>query len=317
MKKNLNFKLVVWLLIGTFMVNLSGSIWAMEPLKNISAQTKAKLLARYNKDSKLKQLVDSYRKTKELRRKKVAGTATKKELKELDKRIKRIRIAAAAIGVTLAVIATVAQIVRVAYIIGSDDTESEVDQNLLFAIKNNDTKKAKTLISQIPTESPTWRKYASQALEASLNAENLEIAQLILEKQVVYTNTETFKKHMAKGIIIARKQGNQIMEGLFRSNLEDFLRKEFETPPVEPRITIKVDEAIKEIIPTLKGKPGTEFTWHEILGVSENPSCDNMKNKYLNFARTIHPDKNPAEGATEAFQAVVAAYEEGQKKCQP
>lgn len=60
------------------------------------------------KEKTLDRLVKRYRDTQELRRKKAEGTATPVELKTLQRRMKKIKIAAAVIGITLATIAAIA-----------------------------------------------------------------------------------------------------------------------------------------------------------------------------------------------------------------
>ncbi len=68
----------------------------------------AKTKAAKVKEKTLDRLLKLYRDTQELRRKKAEGTATPVELKTLQRRMKRIKIAAAAIGITLAIIAAIA-----------------------------------------------------------------------------------------------------------------------------------------------------------------------------------------------------------------
>jgi DnaJ homolog subfamily B member 12 len=43
--------------------------------------------------------------------------------------------------------------------------------------------------------------------------------------------------------------------------------------------------------------------WYDILGVEETCSNDDVKTAYHATALAVHPDKNPHQGAKEAFQS--------------
>jgi len=106
MKKDLNFKLVAYLLVTAFIISAPGSMYSMDTIKSKVQWAKTK--AAKVKEKTLDRLLKLYRDTQELRRKKAEGTATPVELKTLQRRMKRIKIAAAAIGITLAIIAAIA-----------------------------------------------------------------------------------------------------------------------------------------------------------------------------------------------------------------
>lgn len=106
MKKNINFKLIAWFLVTTFVVSSPGSVYSMDTIKSKVQWVKTK--AAKAKEKTLDRLVELYRNTQELRRKKAEGTATSTELKRLERRMRNIQRAAAAIGITLAIIAAIA-----------------------------------------------------------------------------------------------------------------------------------------------------------------------------------------------------------------
>ena len=106
MKKNLNFKLVAYLLVTTFIISAPGSVYSMDTPKSKAQWVKTK--ASRVKEKTLDRLVKRYRATQELRRKKAAGTATPAELKVLQRRMRNIQRVAVVIGITLASIAAIA-----------------------------------------------------------------------------------------------------------------------------------------------------------------------------------------------------------------
>jgi DnaJ-class molecular chaperone len=54
---------------------------------------------------------------------------------------------------------------------------------------------------------------------------------------------------------------------------------------------------------------GKEKDYYKILNVPEDVSDDNLKKAFRKLALEIHPDKNRADGATEAFKLLNTAYE--------
>ncbi len=106
MKKNLKLKFVMQFLVITFIVNMPGSVYSMDTIRSKAQWVKTK--AAKAKEKTLDRLVKQYRATQEFRRKKAAGTATPAELAKLKRQMKTIKIAAAAIGITLAAIAAIA-----------------------------------------------------------------------------------------------------------------------------------------------------------------------------------------------------------------
>ena len=50
-------------------------------------------------------------------------------------------------------------------------------------------------------------------------------------------------------------------------------------------------------------------TYYRVLGVTEDASFKTMKAAYRHLAILLHPDKNPAPSATEAFQRLVHAWD--------
>ncbi len=106
MKKDLDFKLVVWLLVTAFIISAPGSVYSMDTIRSKAQWVKTK--ASRVKEKTLDRLVKRYRDTQELRRKKAEGTETPVELKTLQRRMKSIKIAAVVIGITLATIAAIA-----------------------------------------------------------------------------------------------------------------------------------------------------------------------------------------------------------------
>ncbi len=106
MKKDLDFKLVVWLLVTVFIISAPVSVYSMDTIKSKAQWVKTK--AARMKEKTLDRLVKQYRDTQELRRKKAEGIATPAELKVLQRRMRNIQRVAVAIGVTLATIAAIA-----------------------------------------------------------------------------------------------------------------------------------------------------------------------------------------------------------------
>ena len=49
--------------------------------------------------------------------------------------------------------------------------------------------------------------------------------------------------------------------------------------------------------------------YYKILDVPEDVSDESLKRAFHKFALKIHPDKNRADGATEAFKILNTAYE--------
>ena len=48
---------------------------------------------------------------------------------------------------------------------------------------------------------------------------------------------------------------------------------------------------------------------YRVLGLERYASCDDVKRAYRRLALLLHPDKNRAEGAEEAFKALNAAFD--------
>ncbi len=103
MKKNFNFKIVLWFLATAFTVSTPGSTLAMDTVRSTAQWAKTKAV--HAKEKTIDRLIEQYKATQELRRKKAAGIATPAELKTLNRRMRKIKIAAAAIGITIATIA--------------------------------------------------------------------------------------------------------------------------------------------------------------------------------------------------------------------
>ncbi len=106
MKKSLDFKLVAWFLITTFIISAPGSAHSMDTIRSKAQWAKTK--ASQMKKKTLDRLIKQYKATRELRHKKTEGTATPAELKELRQRMDTITKVATAIGITLAMIAAIA-----------------------------------------------------------------------------------------------------------------------------------------------------------------------------------------------------------------
>lgn len=104
MEKNLNLKLVAWFLAATFIMRQE-AVYPMDTIKSKTQWIKTKTSR--VKEKTLDRLVKWYRDTQELRRKKVEGTATVAELKELKRRMKNTT-GAVAIGITIVTIAAIA-----------------------------------------------------------------------------------------------------------------------------------------------------------------------------------------------------------------
>ena len=69
--------------------------WVTSKISNVKEQT-------------LDRLVEQYRATRELRRKKAEGIATPAELRKLEKKMRKIKIIAASVGVGLTIVAAIA-----------------------------------------------------------------------------------------------------------------------------------------------------------------------------------------------------------------
>ncbi len=98
----LNIKLVALLLVATLVVN-TPVLHSMDMIKSKTQWVTSKISN--VKEKTLDRLVKQYRATRELRRKKAEGIATPDELRKLEQRMKKIRMAAASIGVAIIVIA--------------------------------------------------------------------------------------------------------------------------------------------------------------------------------------------------------------------
>ena len=80
----------------------------------------------------------------------------------------------------------------------------------------------------------------------------------------------------------------------FKTQLKTFIRQQ------EPEY-IEDQKLVKRI---------EECTTHyEVLGVSPTASILQIKRAFLSLSRIIHPDKNIAPGATEAFKKLNTAFE--------
>ena len=92
------FQCIVWLSVAVVIVNTPNSLYAME-----------KPLASYQeKKGIIQRLVGTYRETRELRRKKVAGIATPEDLQKLERIMSNVKKGAAVIGMTVAAIVAIA-----------------------------------------------------------------------------------------------------------------------------------------------------------------------------------------------------------------
>ena len=238
MKKNLNFKLITWLLVGSFIIGAPGSLYCMETIKAklVTAKEKAQLLARYRKDIKLRKVVDQFRETKELRRKKKAGTATKAELRILEKRMKKIKIAAAAIGVTLTIIAIIAAIVGGTYYIQSQHSvieketviEKEISpidkelQEITNAINNGDTNR----ILAIEPNSNLWKDFNDELLSYTLNqastspTNKLKIAKIFVKK-AKFVKDASYINLMKQAFKMATQENDAALKEFFKTQIPE------------------------------------------------------------------------------------------------
>ncbi len=103
MKKYIQFRYFLWFAAATFMVAVPGSLYSVDSTRSAFQWAKTKVARA--KEETIDRLIKEYRAMQELRRKKAAGIATPAERAALQRRMKRIKIAAAAIGLSLAAIA--------------------------------------------------------------------------------------------------------------------------------------------------------------------------------------------------------------------
>eukprot|EP00536_Pseudo-nitzschia_multiseries_P005673 jgi/Psemu1/191025/e_gw1.109.61.1 len=66
-----------------------------------------------------------------------------------------------------------------------------------------------------------------------------------------------------------------------------------------------MEETVKRI---LKAKEGGRGAHYRVLGISQNATESEIKKAYRKTAIKVHPDKNSAPQADEAFKAVGLAY---------
>ncbi|KAK3600876.1 hypothetical protein CHS0354_019223 [Potamilus streckersoni] len=138
-----------------------------------------------------------------------------------------------------------------------------------------------------------------KALKFLNKAEQLypsQTAKGLIEKLSSINGSTSGHKHMDDDGDVGTEKVRRRKRSLGR---EDSDKKE-NMPPKEKEYTEEQIEAVKRI------KKCKDY--YEILGVSKDATDSDLKKAYRKLALQMHPDKNKAPGATEAFKAIGNAF---------